>query len=376
VVVDAQPEGVEGVGFLVTADGVKIRCLTIRHGSDGIQAGTRDEQTGDILTTEDNLRLSKIIVEGSNDDNVNVIGDGFQIRRAQLVSSDDNAVDVEGNGARVEQIIARGHDNSCVLIRGDDAVVEGSRFERCEDTDGIRLDDSDDARISGNTIRFSDGGISVRESAAPQVTGNTVRGAGDNSIEVDCAARCEDGLVRNNTATGASDDADGFDISSDDAGLLIQNNTALDNIQTGFDLDTDGAIIRGNTAERNGSEGQGEGGFDISGDDNLIEDNRANRNKRDGFRLSREFENGDEGSDNNVFRGNSARANSKDGFDIEAGADTDGDDQIDVPSIDNRLIKNVATNNRAEGIENNGEDTDVIRNQASGNRIDCANDGT
>lgn len=378
VIVDAQLEdppenGSQGTGFLVTADGVKIRCLSVRHGSTGIQAGSGDTQTGEF-TSADDLRLDRITVEGSNRDNVNVIGDRFQIQRSNLFSSDDNAVDVEGNGAQVIKVIARGHNNDCTQIRGDNASVEGSRFERCEDGDGADLSESDDARISGNTTLFSDGGISA-SGAAPQVTGNTVRGSGDDGFEIDCTARCEDGLVEGNTAAGASDDADGFDIDSDDDGLRILNNTASDNIATGFYLNIEGATVRGNTAERNGSESESESGFNIFGDDNLIEDNRANQNKRDGFRLSPDFDEGDEGSDNNVFRKNTAGVNSKDGFDIDAD-DTDGDGQDDLFNTGTRLIQNVATNNRAEGIENNGLLTDVIGNRSSGNRTDCANSGT
>ena len=74
-------------------------------------------------------------------------------------------------------------------------------------------------------------------------------------------------------------------------------------------------------------------------------------------------------SDGNVFLGNTAAVNSKDGFDIGL---FDGA----APGTGNRLINNVATDNRAEGIENNSLLTDVIRNQAGGNRIDCANSGT
>lgn len=342
VIVDAQPGGVAGDGFTVSADGVRILCLLVRNANTGIRGDGSDD-----------LRLENIRVERTSSDNIDVTGDRLQLERSRLFASGDSALNLTGNDARIAKVFAAGHDNGCIHITGAEARVEGSQLERCEDDGGISIE-GDDARVSGNTITASDGGIDVFNAATPQVTGNTVRGSGSDSFFVDCLDRCEDGLIEGNTATRGSNDTTGFVIVTDVAGLRILNNTASDNISDGFLLQITGAIVRGNTAERNGSER--EFGFEIDGDDNLFEDNRAFRNEDDGFNIS---------GNNNVFRRNQALSNSNDGFDVDTSEGTG-----------NRLLRNVAAKNRAEGIENNGLLTDVIRNQASGNRTDCANDGT
>ncbi len=366
VIVDASPGGVDGVGFELTddADGTDIRCLFVRHGTDGIRAGARDPNTGDPIEFVDDVGLLSIVVEGSDDDNVNITGDDLRVDRSQFFSAGDKALDVAGNGAWVSRILARGTNQACVEINGDDARVETSRFERCEDDDGVQIF-GDAPVVSSNTVLFTNNGIET-DGAAPRVIGNTVRGSAE--IDVDCEADCENGLIERNTSTGNPDDNEGFRIRTSDGatGLTIRGNTAADNSSDGFDLDIDDSFVIGNTALRNGSED--ESGFDIRGGGNLFEDNRSNENNLDGFRLSFDF---DDGSDGNVFRDNLARDNSKDGFDIDADPANDP-----APILDTLLEDNTALDNQAEGIENNATDTDVIDNLSRGNRTDCANDGT
>lgn len=349
IIVDAQPGGVEGTGFLVTADRVSIRCLTVRNGSVGIQGG-------DVGTPVNNLLVGQVTLEGQNDDGVLVFGDGAVVQNSQVRSNGDNSVEVNGNGARVSSLLLFGSDSSCVRINGDDATVEKSRAERCEDGEGFEVN-GDDALVRDNSVLGSQEGITV-EGAAVRVTGNQSNATSDQGFDINCTDRCDEALVQGNRASRASNDDEGFFIESTTPGLRVIDNTSLYNLEEGFEADTFRAIFRGNTAEYNGSEGESEGhGFLIDGDGNRFEDNTSRRNKRDGFFL-------DTGN-NNAFVGNFAGGNSKDGFDLD-----------DESGSNNRLLRNTAVNNRAEGFENNALLTDVVDNDASDNRIDCANSGT
>lgn len=380
VIVDASPGGVNGVGFdlLDAADGTEIRCLFVRHGSDGIRA----TDNSDV----DDLSLSSVIVEGSGDDNVVVEGDGLRVSRSRFISSNDQALEVTGNDAEITGATALGHNTGCVEIIGNDALVASSRIERCEDHEGIEISghnavvnyntvlstdaegievDGDNAAVSRNTVRSVDDiGIKV-SGEAPRITRNTASGRRPDDVNIVAAAfnivcdgTCEDGLVERNTAIAGVNEASGFFIQANGGvtGLPILNNTATDNAENGFNLDVDEAVIRGNTALRNGSER--EDGFIIQGDANTIANNRSDENNGDGFELF--------SGDDNVFENNRAEENSRDGFDIDDGN-----------NILNTLLEgNRATDNQAEGFDNGGQATDIINNRFSGNRIDCANGGT
>lgn len=354
--------------FTVTADGVTIRCLKVRNADDGIFA--------DGVVGGDDLSLNNLIVEATADDNIAVTGDGLRLERSQLLASGDSALDLDGADGRIVGVTARGHNGGCIDIAGDNNRVEGSRMERCEDAPGIFIDGNDGQAIDNTTTSTDGAGVDIEgddgravdntitstnaagvdiDGAAPRATGNNTSTTELDGFLVDCTARCDEGLIQRNTATLTNNDDDGFDIDAEEPGeegLRILNNTARGNIQNGFLLAISGAIVRGNTAEANGSET--EHGFDITGAGNTIEANRSNRNNADGFNID---------GDANVLTGNTAEANSEDGIDIESGTD-------------NRLIGNTATGNQAEGIENNALLTDVIDNRSNRNRIDCANDGT
>ena len=48
---------------------------------------------------------------------------------------------------------------------------------------------------------------------------------------------------------------------------------------------------------------------------------------------------------------------------------------IESSSIDDNELDNTATDNHAEGIEDDGTSTDLRDSKATGNRTDCAGDG-
>ena len=135
--------------------------------------------------------------------------------------------------------------------------------------------------------------------------------------------------------------------------MTIRANRSENNNDGGFEIDVAEALIADNSSRFDGAEGN-EAGFEIDGDDNRIEGNRT-------------FATGDDGLivfGGNRIIGNIARRSNIDGIGVDAG------------STDTLLRSNQALGNFGDGIENDGDDTDLVKNRASGNRVDCVNDGT
>ena len=189
---------------------------------------------------------------------------------------------------------------------------------------------------------------------------NTVAGGWDDpAIYVDCTASCYQAQVEKNLESGSYDDY-GFELENDGCSgaypcMTISGNTATDNYEVGFYLDTENALITGNTATHNGYSYTGctsdYSGFYVDWDSNTLTKNTASANACDGFYVD---------TADNTLSGNTATGNFVHGFQVEA----DG----------NELDTNTATGNMGDGFNNDGTNTVFTNNKASGNRQDCTND--
>lgn len=408
VIIDARPGGIGGIGLDVEANNVTIRCLTIRHATDGIDADAHD------------LHLDRIRTLRAGSDSIDVVGDRFKIENSEFVGGGGQGVQVVGNDGRIVGNTSRNQDNSCYHLTVNNTLIENNVADLCEDSEGFRIQGNDNI-VRQNRIEASDDGLNVNginnrivrnfllniadigidvdgnnnliewnevsfttndcydidgnnnrvesnrargcqggyevSGQNPVVLNNRVELAGDgDGFNIVCFTACSAGRVERNFASGTNNDDDGFDInvSGGLTGFTVAHNTAEKNIENGFRLNMSGATIYHNTAFRNGAESSNESGFTISGNDNMITENVARENRDDGFGIS---------GNNNTLYENRAERNLEDGIQIRGGTG-------------NTLDRNIARNNHAEGIENDGTNTVLTSNTASGNRTDCAQDGS
>lgn len=399
VIVDA---GQSGIGIGVGSTNVTLECLLVQHGNTGVEVDA------------DGLRLRRVTTVGQRDDDsdcssgnpaagdgINVVGNGFTIERSEARGTDCDGIVADGDGGVILNSRASNTAGICIGLLGDGGRIEGNTAKRClGDTFGVGIgaDGDDNALlenrvedvdrdcivVGGNRARIernvgigcggvgfvTDFGIAV-SGDNPLVLDNRIDSALGRSILVQCGpgvvtgalGACSAGRVEGNRASG-SRTSQGFVLllnapGTVSTGFQVRNNTAQGNIEAGFLLLINGAIITGNTATRNGTQDR-EGGFRISGDGNTVENNVARENKDDGFTIR---------GDGNTYRSNRSEGNLEDGFQVIP--DLDG-----LGSEDNLLDGNTAQNNRGEGIENDGTLTDLTNNTSSGNRQDCAGDGT
>ena len=407
VIIDAAPGGTLGKGLDIDADNVKIHCLTIRHATQGIDADAHD------------LHLDRIRTLHTSQESIDVVGDRFKIEKSEFVSGGNQGVRVNGNDGRIVGNTSRNQDRDCYHLTVNNTVIENNVAHLCEDQEGFEIDgnnnivrqnrvettdgngidvagnnnqivrnavsnvDENDGihvngndniiswnhveavtndcyeingnnnRVESNTARGCDGGYEV-SGQNPVVLYNRVELAGnEDGFDIACFTACSAGRVEWNFASGTNNEDEGFDILGAVSGFTVAHNTAERNIGSGFRLNMSGATIYHNTSIRNGSRSD-QSGFAISGDNNMITENVARENKDDGFGIT---------GNTNTLQKNRAEQNLEDGIHIRSGTG-------------NTLDQNTAWNNHAEGIENDGTNTVLTSNTASGNRTDCANDGT
>jgi hypothetical protein len=329
VIVGAAPAGDPGEhGFEIVAGGAgaTIECFLIRHGQNAVNSG------------EDNVTVSRVVAIGQNDHAMTMPANGQRVLDSLVIGAGNEGIRIiAGDGAEVRGTWVRGTESgACFRVDGDNVRLTDNHARRCSSIAGFI--------ISGDE---------------PKLRGNTADSTGGFGFQVTCTGACSSGHLRNNTASNAHNAGagDGFLISSV-AGFEIRGNRAFKNMDRGFRLFTDDALVTDNIAERNGTGGVGTGsGFEVGGDGNTLLRNRAAFNKRDGFTVT-------PGSDGNTLgdgtdaNRNRAIRNLMDGFDVESDGNT----------VDN----NEATSNEGEGLENNGAGNSFTDNDSAGNRIDCA----
>jgi len=438
VIIDASPGGIAGTGLDIDANNVRINCLTIRHATEGIDADAHDLHLDRIRTLRTSSNSIHVIgdrfkiehsefvsgggqgvrVDGDDgrivgntsrnqdqecyrlivnntlieknvahlcedSEGFDIGGDNNIVRQNTIEATDGDGLDVFGNNNQIVRNIVLNIEDKGIEVVGNNNLIERNQVSFTFDGNGIRAEGNDNIirlnnvlgaprdcydidgnnnRVESNTARGCDGGYEV-SGENPVVLYNRVELAGnDDGFNIFCDTACSAGRVEGNFASGVNNDDDGFDIFVDGGltGFTVAHNTAERNIGDGFRLNMSGATIYHNTAIRNGSEGS-ESGFEIFGNNNMITENVALENKDDGFGIC---------GDSNTLRKNRAERNLEDGIHIKE-AGPCGDD-----STGNTLDQNTARNNHAEGIENDGTATVLTSNTASGNRTDCANDGT
>lgn len=268
-----------------------------------------------------------------------------------LSSVYDNCIDVDGGTSHVVT------GNSCtssggygVNVSGNGSLIATNTMTYMGGYECYNLS-GNDLRVERNMATACYGGYYI-SGQNPRVLNNRVEQAGDyDGFYVYCSTSCSSGFVQGNYASGVNNDDNGFDITitpGSGAGFRVTGNIAEYNIQVGFELSMSDAVITGNRATGNGSEG--DAGFQIWGNNNQITSNTANNNENDGFYIT---------GNGNTLASNTATGNLGDGFEVRGS--------------NNTLNLNVTTGNHGEGIANGTTNAVLTNNSASGNRIDCAN---
>jgi len=217
---------------------------------------------------------------------------------------------------------------------------------------GERTDAGVTTEFDGPTQLSGDGIDILSDGDGTTIVNCTIKNFGGDGIEVNDA----DGVtIRNNRLINNDSGDGGLDINSADD-YLVERNTAIENDGDGFDIDnTVKTLFENNLAKDNGREG-----FRIGNDSdsNTFKNNRAIGNAEDGFEID------DSSSGTNTLIKNTIKRNFGDGIDIDSNTD---DTVIDG----NRVI-----GNRGTGIENDGKDDTIIKdNTMRGNRTDLAGKG-
>ena len=408
--------GTNGI-YVLGSDNVTVGGANVSDGNtiDGAQTGIRVEDSDDVSVQNndiDNTDGDGIVV-GSDSDTASILnnivtaagGNGVSVSGgSDDATVDDNTIsDVDGYGIVVEAGALSVSGNT-IDTTGDDAVQvsdsEGVQIVEnvigtngAEDNiggEGIDVNNSDDANISGNTVEETVlNGISVNPSDNVVISGNTISNVGGDGINV------LDGInakIEDNTIDNASDD--GIDVDGND-GVLIKKNTITNVGSDGIEIAdlADGEVIN--------NEITGAGSDGIDGDDLtniLIHKNKIWDVESDGIELddviggtisgnkirkdSEAFSADDEGievddSFNIVILDNVVRGTFNDGIEASnvAGlmimgntvknAGTEGI-EVDSGSSDVFIMDNTVTGSGAEGIDVDG----VLRLRVSGNVVE------
>ena len=389
--------------FDINANGVALKNLRLLHGNgvdcDGDRCKFIDlivnmsDQGGDCLEIDGRKAVVKRSrLEGCDDNAIDIDGNRFLIDRNQILHGDNNCIEIEGNNGRIDELneIRICEDGNAVDLDGDGNLIRNN-FGKSTDNQVFEIDGKRN-RVINNRAANSDGssgcididgiGSKVKRNVThscsygyeisgenPKVIKNYALNTNeDDGIDVQCrdqsggapeASACKRAVVKNNTNWNSGDDDDGFVISdsSTDGGMLIKDNISRNSYESGYDIDVDQSTITGNVSRRDGAEGN-EPGYEICGARNKIVGNAAYNSGEDGIQV-------ESCGNRNKIKGNLAKYANLDGIHLEGSS--------------NAVIRgNWAISNLGDGIENDGDDTDIIANTSRDNRrgADCTNDGT
>lgn len=318
-IIDAGPP-VTGTALVIQSDDVSVEALGIRLADeDGIRVDTGVAGT----------RLVKISVERVELRCVNLDGPGTLIEKSVLSGCDDHAVDgsqLATNTIIRSNIISR--STGCVRLFGNGALVEKNKFQLCDDFDAVDIV-ADQFVVRKNKVDVSEDGIDV------------------------FCTPCTQALIAGNKITNAGGDSGGIRAETDAPGLVIEKNSVRNTTDSAVFVLGTGVVVRGNKVKSFGGD-SGDFGFEFEGTDHTIEGNSATGGHQDGFYI---------GGDGHVVEGNKSVDNLGDGFEIDG--------------IDITLTGNKAKGNRGEGFDIAGgsEQTTLLGNYASGNRVDFCDEG-
>jgi len=318
VIIDARVvAGGSGAGVRVFADGVTLKNLVVRHALD--QAGAFPFNDGHgLYVSGDDVRLDDVQVLHSGDAGIFIDAARPLVRRC-LVRRALHGIVIQGDDARIVDTAIEMSEDEGVLISGDDAIVDRSAIRTSMFANGIAIT-GDRATVRATLVEQTD--------------------------EVGILVIGDDAQIEENTVRGSYSDAGSIHVAGGDR-AIIRKNVCRDSLAPGiFDESSDGRVA-GNLVRDCGA------GIRVVADDVDILDNTVIDTGYDAFSI--------DGHDNFVS-GNVARGNLYDGFEVVGGNN-------------NLLIDNESFDNHAEGIENDGNFTEIIGNTAKRNRLDVANGG-
>jgi parallel beta-helix repeat protein len=286
-------------------------------------------------------------VRGSGSDAIRVDGDSARVLRDRVLSSDGYGVYVFGSAAAVERNTLQNTASIAVYLRGNESRAVGNRVTSSY-SEGIYAEGTDAVIRSNRVAHTTSTAIGVQGDGA-LVERNSVFGSDSNGIYVSG----DDMRISRNVVSQIVDDSDAFSLSSrtDSGGGSVDRNTAVDCIEYGFYVRTRNVLFTANKAIRVGSEN--EGGWYVSNDGNTFVNCTASDCDSIGFSIS---------GSGNTLRACRATSNTSCGFRISGNA--------------NVLDRCTSLGHPAEGVANNGTETDLLGGTYLGNRQDVSCDSS
>jgi len=314
-ILDARAGGTDnGAGLIITATGVTISNLTVRH------ASTDDANDGDgIRSTAFGTTLDKVRVFNSSENGFRATGNGMRVLNSLFRGG--SSIRIEGDDALVEKTVIQNSYRVGIDINGSGAVLRKCTVLNISGDGGIRVE-GDNTLVEACTVTHTnEAGISV-SGLNPAILKNSVSRVNED----DCI------LVRDATTGGN-----------------VSGNRCFDSSDDGMELnDCNMVTVSGNKLERIGY-GSSVGLY-VEGNDNTVSGNSIKDGGGYGFYIR---------GDTNTLSGNKVSGCTTDGLRIDSGSG-------------NVILSNKVTGNMGEGIENDGTGTVCNSNTVQQNRTDIA----
>jgi len=315
-------------GFVINADGVSIKNLTIRHFFDAVEINANSATienvcfiqnfTGvnsDTGSNRNNIRVIRNLFRGNDFFPVNIRGDDATVSQ-NLMERNDNIL-ISGDGADIlNNIIRTTNDGGCIVIFGNNSLITGNTLEACANECIRFIGDQDNNTMSFNKLTNCgrdgiDLGISGSENN--KILSNTIKGTQQDGITINGNNnRIESNVIDAVRDEGIESDGDSnrialntirhvldFDSGIDYSGLnpdIFRNTVFSVNGNPGIDVfchdgsddasTCTGGKIEGNTVQFvfDDDEGMEIDGFNLRVTDNVIKDT-----SQDGIRFNGDF---------------------------------------------------------------------------------------
>lgn len=320
-ILDARAGGTaNGAGVIITASGVTLSNLTLRH------ASTDDANDGDgIRSTADGTTLDKVRVVHASGRGFLATGNGMRVLNSLFRGSEGTAIVIDGADARVEKTTVHGTGDGGIAVAGSGAVLR--KCSVADVTGGVGIDVAgDDARVEGCTVTNAGEEGLVVSGLRPVVVKNSVSGMRD-----------EECIVVQDATTGGS----------------VEGNRCFDSAYDAISLSNCQMVtVSGNRVERIGLIFSA--GIFVGGGDNEVSGNSIKDCNGWGLYIA---------GDTNTIEGNKVSGCGLDGLKINGGGG-------------NLVLANRLTGNMGEGLDNAGTGTVCNSNTVQKNRIDIASSGT
>ena len=317
-----------------------------------------------------------------NTDCIEVDGDDALIADTRMEACGNQGIDVNGAGARVLRNVADGIDADCINVNGPGPKIKGNQLSRCEDDQGIEVDNGDDAVVVGNTVRGTDSGGIFVEGDDVLLRNNDARLMDSRCYELDGDDGVFDGNVGLDCDAGVRAEGDGWVITENRIGdvhdsaciqvlqgeSVVSGNRVTD-CYKGIEVQAE-AVITGNTIKNVHTDD----GIGVSCNDGVDDPDPPIPTACDEIRVAGNLVDGagdddsgisvfiEEGTgDGAVIRGNTVRDTFDDGIEafisnglidgnVVTRAGAEEEEGIDVAGGGNVIQNNVSTRNGGDGI--------------------------